>query len=125
MKIRIKIIEKNNGTKTFIPQVREGFLITNILLNILCIVLFGRYFSRWCGLIRIKDETDILVSFGSKRGEITTCHENSSDKFNNYESAANLLKEYIHQKACSKLLEEKEIKEKKAEEIKSITYVKL
>lgn len=95
MKLRIKMIEKNNGTKLYIPQAKNNFSFTALIINILTIMLFGRKFmGGYKGLSKIEQDD---AFFGLKAGDITQCSDKEARVFSIFADANVFLNEYAHQ----------------------------
>jgi hypothetical protein len=119
MKLRIKMIERNNGTKLYIPQVKNDFSFTILIINILTIMLFGRKFmGGYRGLSKIEQDD---AFFGLKAGDITQCPDKEARVFSIFADANVFLSEYAHQHSIeTKEEEEEEQKAKEADKLEQL-----
>lgn len=134
MKVRIKIIEKNNGTKIFIPQAKGDFSIFGFVVNVFTVIFFGKRWYKYLGLTKTIDALDVIL--GVKAGDILRCSEEEAMRFPDYDSAMAFLQEYIKQENLAiyvnrqealkaKMLEEAEDARLKGEKAKKVKYIKV
>jgi hypothetical protein len=135
MKVRIKIIEKNNGTKIFIPQAKDGLSIFGFIVNIFTLIFFGKRWYKYYGLTKIA-ESRLNNLLGIKTGDIIHCSEEEAARFLDYDSAMAFLQEYIKQENLAiylnredalkaKMVEEVEEARLKGEKTKKVKFVKV
>ena len=135
MKVRIKIIEKNNGTKHFIPQAKDGFSVFGLIVNFFTIIIFGKRWYRWYGLTKV-EQSNLNDLLGIKEGEIIHCSDDEATRFLDYDSAMDFMREYIKQEKLAiysskeeanlaKTSEEREKYLIKGEKIKKVKYIKI
>jgi len=132
MRIRIKIIEKHNGSKVFIPQAKDSPSFFNLFLSLLTLMLVGRSYYGYKGLMKIKATNFSLLDF--KDGEIIQTNDEEATKFTDYDSARDFLQEYIKQERLAiyktkeealkaKIAEDHEKSLIKGEKIKKVKYI--
>jgi hypothetical protein len=136
MKVRIKIIEKNNGTKRFIPQAKDKFSFLDIFFSMITLLFFGKLWYKYHGLTKIEASSGISDLLGIKAGEIIWCSDEEATFFLNYEEALAFLYEYAKQEKLNifrskeealkaKMLDEAEQDRIKGEKIKKVKYIEI
>lgn len=132
MRTRIKVIEKNNGTKQYQPQVKNNLTIMDVILFLPVLILFGKSIWRYVGL-NTYEKSDFFCllplnvhpdsSEGIPPHYIDQCNIKEALQFTTLDEAKIYLDKYIQQEKETLRKREKKVDEIMAGMTKKEYYI--